>query len=319
MRHKKGSVLVICIWILVILTMLTLSIGHRVSMFLRLGSYQKDRLKAFYLAKAGVSRAIAELINDKTLDYDSPNDNWAGSEETFKKINFDDSEEEFCAVSYDIIDENEGVKTVYGVKDEASKVNINTASKELITALLEKFGIDGASETADNILIWRGDMPDENKIYEELGYEAKSDKFSNIEELTLIKGISPGNFGKIKDSVTTYGGGQININTVSLPVLTIFARGAAKELHIQEDFADSLVDKIIKLRDTSSPFKTKDEIDPILTGNEETNIFNKLMDKISVQSRIFLIESRGHVKNITAAITAVYDRKDGFNLYWHEN
>ena len=54
----------ISLWILAILTILAVGIGHRVSMGLRLARYQKDKLKGLYLAKAGLKVLIVEK-NDK--------------------------------------------------------------------------------------------------------------------------------------------------------------------------------------------------------------------------------------------------------------
>lgn len=319
MIKAKASVLVIILWVLVILTMLAVSIGHRVSMSLRLSSYQKDRLKAFYLAKAGLNTAIKEINNDPVLDYDGLTDNWADNQVAFRKIYFDDNPDEFATVSYDTFDSNNELRINYGVIDEESKININTASKELLTALLEKCGIDTVQEIVNNILIWRGEIPDENKVYKNAGYAAKACKFTNIEELILVKGVTTLDYQKLKVLVTTYGQGLININTASVEALAIFARGIAKELSTSENFADGVVEKLIDLRNNNIQFKTKSEINIALTGEEETNIFNRLMDKIVVQSNIFLIESTGNVRKIKNKLKVVYNRRDKNNLYWHEN
>lgn len=319
MRKVKASVLAIILWILVVLAMLAVSIGHRVSMSLRLSAYQKDRLKAYYLAKAGLSLAITEIINDKTADYDNLTDSWANNEEVLRKIAFKDNPDEFATVSYDIFDSNNELKVNYGVRDEERKININTASNGLLIALLEKCGVDAAEEIADNILIWRGDIADENKIYENSGYAAKAAKFSNIEELNLVKGMSRKDYQILKGLATVYGDGFVNINTASFEVLTIFARGIAKELGQGQDFADTIAGKINALRDSLGQFKTKSEINITVTGDEETAVFNKLMDNIVVQSDNFLIESAGNVRKIKSRITVVYSRKGNNNLYWHEN
>ncbi len=319
MIKAKASVLAVILWILVILTMLAVSIGHRVSMSLRLSSYQKDRLKAFYLAKAGLNTAIKEINNDPFLVYDGLTDNWVDNEAAFRKIYFDDNPDEFVTVSYDTLDSNNELRINYGVIDEESKININTVSKELLMALLEKCGIDTAQEIVNNILIWRGEIPDENKVYENAGYAAKAGKFTNIEELILVKGVSALDCQKLKGLVTNYGEGFININTASVEVVAIFARGIAKELSIGENFADGVVEKLIDLRNNNIQFKAKSEINIALTGDEETNIFNKLMDKIVVQSNIFLIESTGNVRKIKSKLMVVYNRRDKSNLYWHEN
>ncbi len=319
MRKVKASVLAIILWIMIILAMLAVSIGHRVSMSLRLSEYQKDRLKAYYLAKAGLNLAINEIINDKTVDYDSLADSWAKNEEAFKRISFNNNFDEFATVSYTVRDSNNDLEINYGVRDEERKVNINTVSRELLIVLLEKCGVDAAEEIADNILIWRGDIADENKAYENSGYTAKAGKFSNSEELDLIKGVSREDYQILKGLVTVYGDGFININTVSFEVLTIFARGIAKELGLGQDFADTIVGKINALRDSLGQFKAKSEINITVTGDEETAVFNKLMEHVVVRSDNFLIESAGNVRKIKSKITVVYSRKGNKVLYWHEN
>lgn len=319
MRKAKASVLAIILWILIILAMLAVSIGHRVSMSLRLSGYQKDRLKAYYLAKAGLNLAIAEIINDKTADFDSLADGWADNEAVFKKIVLNDNPDEFAVVSYNTFDSNNELSINYGAIDEERKININTASKELLVALLEKCGVDAAEEIADNILIWRGDIADENKAYENSGYPAKAGIFSNVEELNLVKGITGKDYQILKGLITVYSDGWININTVSFEVLTIFARGIAKELGLGQDFADTIAGKIITLRDGLGQFKAKSEINITVTGDEETAVFNKLMGNIAINSGNFLIESVGNVRKIKSQITAVYSRKDNNNLYWHED
>jgi len=80
-RGNKGSILMIAMWVMAILVIFTLGLGHRASINLRLAKYQKDRLKAAYLAKAGISKAIAILQEDKntpqTSGYDSLNEIWS--------------------------------------------------------------------------------------------------------------------------------------------------------------------------------------------------------------------------------------------------
>lgn len=58
----------VSLWVLVILAMLVVSIGHRVSMSLRLSRYHRDSLIAFCLAKTEINRAIIEILNNRTPD-----------------------------------------------------------------------------------------------------------------------------------------------------------------------------------------------------------------------------------------------------------
>lgn len=306
--NNKAQVFVITIWILVMLALLTIGVSHRVSMALYLSQYHKDRLKALYLSKAAVEVAIANIEKD----------DWVDNSEDFKKILLNENENEFAAVSYTkkqgVIDE-----PVFGVIDEESKININTASLELLLAFLERYQINNALNIANNILIWRGDMPDINKIYEQSGYSSKGSHFSNIEELNLIQGLTTEDYQKIKGLVTVYGQGLVNINTVSSEVLTLVVQGIARDLSIKDNFVDNLITKIINFRNTVGGFKGKDDIKIELTGDEELNLFNKLVEKIIFQSNNFLIEVTGNVSKIRSKVSVVYNRKDKKISYWHES
>lgn len=316
--NKKAQVSVISFWILIILAVLAVSLGHRVSFGLKLSRYQKDRLKAAYLAKAGINRAIIELIDDKTPDYDGLNDSWADNEQVFKRIVFKKNKDEFASVSY-FIKQGKEREAKYGLIDEERKININTASREALVALLEKFNLDGAADKADNILIWRGDIPDEREVYEHLGYPCKAYKFSSPEELVLVKGFTPEDCQRLRKLITIYTEGKLNINTASSEALAIVSRGIAKEHSLEESSADNVAQKIVELRNKKVYFQNKEDIAVELTGAEETNIFNSLMGEVVFTSNNFLIEVCGNVGKIKSKAKAVYNRKDKKILYWHES
>lgn len=321
--RKKAQTLIISLWILVILAFLAVGIGHRVSVALYLSRYHRDKLKTFSLAKAGLNLATAELNKD-TNNYDASNEPWADNEEIFKKIVIDGNEDGFATVSYNIVKDSHE-ETIFGIVDEERKININTASRELFLALLEECKIDSSQDIVNNILIWRGDIPDTEKIYGALGYRPKQAKFTNIEELRLVKGITLGDYQKLKEIITVYGGSAINvnavinINTVSPEVVTIFARGIAKKLTIAEKFADNLAVKINELKNSKGPFKGKKDITVVPTGSEETNIFNNFINNIVFKSNYFLIEVMGNAGKIKSKVSAVYNRGENKIIYWHES
>jgi type II secretory pathway component PulK len=205
------------------------------------------------------------------------------------------------------------------VIDEERKININTASKELLTALLEEFGIEWEQkDLVNNILIWRGDISDTNKIYENSGYPCKSEKIQNIEELILVKGINLEDIEKLRKGITVYTEGLTNINTVSFQTLKIISRAIAKKLFLESSFADNLTTKIITLRDELGYFKDKNDIKIATTGAEETNIFNELLKNIVFKSDNFFIEVCGNAGKIKREVEVVYNRKEKAMKYWHE-
>jgi hypothetical protein len=97
------------------------------------------------------------------------------------------------------------VQCSYVFVDEARKININSAPVQLLAGLP---GI--ADELAQKI-----SSPDARP-------------FTVKEELRAVEGIDPAIYEGIRDSVTVYGNGRINVNTASGPVLQ--AAGASPEL-----------------------------------------------------------------------------------------
>ncbi len=87
------------------------------------------------------------------------------------------------------------------VQDESGKINLNTVSAEQLLALADAAGIpkQDADIIADSILDWR----DSDKLFRLNGaeddyyrtlnppYKAKNGRFDTVEELLLVKGITP--------------------------------------------------------------------------------------------------------------------------------
>jgi type II secretory pathway component PulK len=293
MMNKKAQTLMISLWILAILVILAVGMGHRVSMALRMSRYQRESLKAWGRALAGLNQMIETLLKDSN-EYDALNEDWANFESGLANVKVS------CS-------------------DAERRININTASREALLALLEQNKIASAAEAVDNILIWRGDAPDEKKAYDELGYSCKAAPFSCIEELQLVKGLALQDYEKLKGAITVAGEGLVNVNTVSEDVLAVLCQGLAAKRGIDASFAESVAAKVVQLRDSRRLFKDKAEIDPVLSGDEEVNIFNGLMEGVSLQSGFFLIEVTANSSKIKRKIEATFNRKEKRISSWHES
>jgi DNA uptake protein ComE-like DNA-binding protein len=282
--------------------------------------YQKDSLKALYLAKAGMNLAVSKI---------EKGEKWADNEEAFKRITLGGSENEFASVSYTLIDENNQPRTVYGAMDEERKININNAAAVLLGSLLAQQGITSVSDLVNNILIWRGDAEAGN-VYESLGYSPKKAPFTNVEELALVKDIRPEDLQKLKGLVTVWAD-KVNINTASAEVLKIIFYSAVTSYNnamganvVSAADADSLVvQKILPFRNT--PGNTFSDVSSIATtidlSEKEGLVLEQAIqdDLITAQSRYIRIESAGHVNNAAKRITAVFDRASREVIFWHEN
>lgn len=69
MRKEKGAILFICIWALVILSILSLGVAGRVNSEMQFAKYLRDSLISLYAAKAALSRALVEIKNDDTPSF----------------------------------------------------------------------------------------------------------------------------------------------------------------------------------------------------------------------------------------------------------
>lgn len=150
------------------------------------------------------------------------------------------------------------------LSSENGKININginDKNRELLINFLVKKGIEtpDADIIADSILDWM-DNDDlthingaEDGYYGSLpdSYKSKDAQFSSIEELTLVRGVTPGIFEKIKDDITVYGDGKININ-VNI---------ASKEiLSSIPGLTDNMVDELSLYMEENGSIKTPEEL-----------------------------------------------------------
>ncbi|PIU40421.1 MAG: hypothetical protein COT00_01810 [Candidatus Omnitrophica bacterium CG07_land_8_20_14_0_80_50_8] len=127
-----------------------------------------------------------------------------------------------------------------------------------------------AEAIAESIMDWRdpNDYPMENgaesDYYKSLEhpYKAKNKDFQMLDELLLVKGVSPDIYERVKNYLTVYGKGTVNINTAGTVVLT--------SLGLTEDLAE----RIIKYRngddrkegtDDDRTFDQADQIPEVLT------------------------------------------------------
>ena len=296
----------------------------------------QDRLKMYYLARAGIARATVELTHDLTFDYDALNEPWSNQEKVFKELPLGDG---FITVSYhpEGGKDQEGGITLYGAMDESSKIDINNAPQEILKSLLERIGqatTEEAADIASAMIDWRdkdiavsvGGAEDEYYQGLKIPYKCKNGNFQIAEELLLVKGMTPEIFSNIKEVITVYPTERVNINTAS------FASFAALGL------ADSLCERIIEFRkgkdgiigtEDDAIFKAVGDLNNIGSlFTEEAMQINRLItsDRLTVRSDIFRINAAGQLKdekgmrqsNIVCVIKRQQDKGPQI-LYWHEN
>jgi len=331
----RASALIITLWVLGFLTILVVNLGFLVRSQLQFADHLQDRLKMYYLARAGIERAAAELSVDESKNYDALNESWANNEKLFKDYSFGGG---FITISYDPGSlEGQEEMTLYGAMDESSKIDINSAPSDILITLLERIGqaeTEEAIDIARAIIDWRDQdivlSPGgaEDEYYQGLSspYKCKNGKFQILQELLLVKGMTPEIFSAIKGVITVYGTEQVNINTASFSCL--YALG----------LSTSLCERIIEFRQgsdeiagTEDDYIFKSPVELMNIGSlftEEATQINNLISRnmLTVRSSIFRVNSLGLLKNARGSrsreIVCVLKRQENKGakiLYWHEN
>jgi general secretion pathway protein K len=206
--------------------------------------------------------------------------------------------------------------------DEERKININEAPEGLLIALLEACGvsISEAPIIAKNIIAWRGNnVPCNNTLYQDLGYTCKREKFTNVEELILVAGITAEIYQKIKPWVTVWGSDKVNINTASGEVIGILV-----EYCRQKNISDDLVNRITRLHTNNIVIDDLYKLENVLDNlqrltTDQKNIISELLKIIDVKSSCFYIRSNGKIKDSPFyEIDCIFNRNSKKIIYWHE-
>jgi len=323
---QKGSLLMILLWIIAILALLGVALGYRTALNIYSTRVSSARLKASYLTRAAVALAITVLKKDTTLNMDTTNDIWANNPDEFQDVLI--GPHSFSIVTIENGDQR------FGLTDEERKINLNTASQDVLEKLFENLEIE--PDLVANLMDWidkddndfnHGKRGAEKDYYESLTppYFSKNAPIEVLEELLLIKGFDAVIVSKLMDHVTVYGSGKINANT-ALPN-TWYALG----------FSESFVEKIERFRlgedgenNTDDDGVASSFQEFVLALNqfeslegEEKTLLNKFQKSIRMTSTAYQVKA--HVKSsllIEKDLTAILSIKKGKDVeidYWHEN
>lgn len=337
---QRGMALMVVLWILAFLSVVFTTFMFSMRTELAAASNFREETAAYYLAEAGVYRAAAEIMNadrnvppDSSL-YDSLEERWHTNPGAY-----------------------EGVSLGRGhywvtVSDEESKIPLNGATDALLRRLLSNSGLRDErllSVIVDSIQDWRdadtlhrlNGAEDGYYLSLPVPYKPKNGNFETIDELLLIKGMTPeilyGNAGSgerraalegqlpwerelqageyrgIARHLSILSVGRVNVNTAPAEVLLALGLTPVEAALAIE-------------RRIAAPFRTVAELTGLLTsvagggrqgfavvpegqpGPAETgNILATLNQIGTVTSRHFTVESVGQVtgSRLTARIAAV--------------
>ena len=262
------------LWAIAILSMVALGFSKDTKMAVSLKSISTERLKDSYAARGASLYALAKMsiddnVSTTTIIDSDHTQGTAGSVtpgtapkgEDAPDGTKTDNENSDSEESGDILDVARWTpgKNPYSVtigdrdcdvylSSENGKINVNGLSdnnREFLVNFLEKKDVEtsDADTIADSILDWL-DTDDlthvngaEDGYYGSLPdpYKAKDAPFYSLEEMTLVQGITPEIFDKIRDFVTVYGNKEISVNVNIAPKEVLSSIPG-----LSEDIADEL-------------------------------------------------------------------------------
>ncbi|MFH0731101.1 MAG: hypothetical protein V2B19_32755 [Pseudomonadota bacterium] len=208
-RHQKGIALLMVLWVLMLLSAVVTEFCYSMRIEVKMAGNFKELIEARYVCLAGMNRAIAGLVENEAtrkiaaLPSDESEESLSGENIRWRP------NEEIQDIAF-----GKGYFTV-NIGNESGKVNINKADEKLLRILFTRFQLEEKERDSivDAILDWR-DKDDlhrlngaENEYYESLPtpYSCKNDEFDSIEEMLLVKGITPDIFyGGVSKMVTIY-------------------------------------------------------------------------------------------------------------------
>ncbi|MFH1867404.1 MAG: hypothetical protein ABH843_00410 [Candidatus Omnitrophota bacterium] len=330
---EKASILIIALWSVSFLAAFAIIISYGVRQKAMVVQRLEDRDRLHLIADAGIKYAISELKKEEDKGYDSLGDGWSNNAGLFsdRKVG-----EGSFTISYNYLNPVSAEQEIrYGLIDEERKININKASVAVLKRFFQivlGFNEMAAQELAASTVDWRdkdsslsiplGSAEDSYYRNTRCSYEAKDEEFEVLEELLLVKGMNQDIFNKIKDYVTIYGSGQVNINTTSEEVLLSLGLNEKAVYQIlryrygKDEVPGTPDDNIFNSASNIVPRLSQSFS---LSASEAAHINEISNMGLTTSSSNFLIRCVSSIdeKNISTMTECVVD-KTGKMLYWHE-
>lgn len=344
-RHKflgnsKGSILIVCFFVLVLLTMFTITVGYTMRQKFQVLSRLDARQKLRLIGDAGVKKAIYGLLKyrENSSSYDALKQGWSHNETELKDIEVGDG---LFSVYY-TVERPQGEllhseeQKQYGLIDEERRIHVDLVFKspEILRRLFKEAGSmneSSASALVDAIRDWEDEDDDtslagaESRYYKGLTppYMPRNGKFATLAELRWVKGMKPEIYEKVRPYITLDSSGQVNLNTASKTALVA--------LGISSDVCDKIM-TYRKGRDQlegTADDRVFDDLpsaaqllanEGYLNDNDRANLNAVIQSGVlSVKSRVFTAQVLAKLKHKTQSlrITAVFDDK-GAVKRWEE-
>lgn len=272
---EGGQSLVAALIVLIVITAVAGSITVGLMIEAGYATHEGKRVAASYLARSGIEAGVNQLLSDETA-CDGVADGWYDNAEVL-------GPNSLGAGTYEVVcrDAADG-RTRFGVVDEESKLNINSAGPAEILSLDPAFTKDIVSA----IVAHRKERP-----------------FTSVDELTLLPDVDRTFLSAPRESapaglrslITVFGDGKINVNTAPLPVLACLdgldAARARQVVELRQGKGDDGSPRVLK---------SVGEVGKFLGMSDKD--FAPLRSRLSVSSSHFTITAVGRLAEETIVV-----------------
>ena len=339
-KANSGIALMLVLWVLALLSIMVFEFCYTMRIEATITKNFKEGEQSYYLAQAGINRALIELIKAQ-----SSVKKFAGSKDTLVKGEEEDDEEEETKewkpreepYTFSL---DEGKCTVL-LRDEGSKINLNWIAKQaksdrkLLADIVEKScGLEGDDRdiVVDSIIDWVDKDHNhllngaEDEYYESLEdpYESRDGDFVVTEELLLVRGVTEDIFyGRRRpfhggdaetekqdsfamDPFKAEDGEEVSVVHQGLSeVFTVFSTSNALKININDAPYGLLMTLPAMTEDVAQmiiELRREEEFEDIRDARLiELPNYNQIVSSITVDpTNYYRIEARGGVSGITA-------------------
>jgi general secretion pathway protein K len=310
-RNQRGIALLVVLMGLALMTLIVVDFATESSLGYVSAATQANEIRAYYLARSGISFGLSLLAADARADaqsqttYDALTDVWAVPFPTMPL---------------------EGGEAGFSIVDEARKINlnaiidqdgtVNTDHLQIVERLLSVIGVDPRILPA--IVDWidadgietQGGAEAEYYLALHPPYMPRNGPMPTIGDLKMVRGVNDAMFNRLREFVTVSPEKLVNANTAPPEVL------AALDPHLMED--PKAVEAIIKIRQIQPFTKVTD----IANLPDISSFGTELTKLLTVKSQYFTIAGMGTYAGARRIVNATFKRESngiGDMVSWQEN
>ena len=299
--NEKGMVLLLVLVVVALLSALLSDFAFSTLVDMRLTETFRDTTRAEYLARGGITAGRMILQTDKnSYDANDMSELWSIGVQDYPLA------EGTVSVKIEDLD---GRLPLNLLVDQQG--NFSEIYRDRFIRLCEELALDNPEALADALIDWldpdqersAGGAEDADYLAMTPPYEATDGPLLSVEDLLLIRGFDKETVTRLSSFVTSFGSGQLNINTATPEILRIWDAEAV-----------SAVDDLLSQRE-EVPFKKLDDLRETI-GIEAFTAMNRNLD-LGVVSSYYIINSQGRVNDGARRMQAVVNKKND-QLLWQK-